>query len=113
MLPLLSNEQVDTETQHLRALDPSTIPRLRITTTEGKRDLLHKNITKTLCREIDSIVKNYDSLIQSISCTIGGAQKHLEDEEVRYTTSVSTQPEEESLSGSADCGNTSSLKKRV
>ena len=96
LLPYLTNEQVQTELNHLQAFDSSTLPRLRATTIEGKRDILHKNLTKTLCHEVDSIANNYNLLIKSISCTIGDAQRHLEDTTAQLTTPLATSSEDSS-----------------
>ncbi len=71
VLPTLSNAQIDTEIKHLIALDAGIHSRITDKTDiDVKRDLLHKSLTHTLIKEVDTIVNKYDILFQSLHrCT--------------------------------------------
>ena len=81
LLPNLSDDQIETEIKHLRALHPSINFRTRNPSLEAKRDLLHKSLTNSLCHEVDSIVNNIDLLLDNISRSVKVSQKHVVDVE--------------------------------
>ena len=79
LLPQLTEKQIDTEIKHIQALDPDINFRTRSPTIDVKRDKLHKVLARSLCTEIDNIVKNYDTLISNISCAVEEAKQHVAD----------------------------------
>ena len=91
LLPLLTDAQIDTEVNHLRALHPDIKFRMRHPNVDAKRDLLHKTLAKSLCQEVDSIVSNFDLLFQNISRSIKVTEKHVEEVDVLLSTDVSTE----------------------
>lgn len=77
LLPFLSPTQLETEIKHLQALDASI--NFRSTrSADSKRDFLHKSLSGSLCREVDTIVRKYDILLQNISRSVTEAQLHVD-----------------------------------
>lgn len=104
LLPHLSEAQIDTEIQHLRALHPNVKFRTRNPSNlEVKRDLLHKTLANSICQEIDCIVNNFDLLVNNISRSIKVAQQHVVDVELLLSPTV--QPEDITLSQPIISGN--------
>ena len=80
LLPKLTKEQVDTEYKHLAALDSAVVHRYKQPNTEHKRDMLYATLAKSLCREVDTIVNNFDDLLGTICRTVSDASKHVHEQ---------------------------------
>ena len=63
----LTPTQIDTELEHLMALNSATKFPHETTNTELKRSLLYRHLSKTLCGETDKIVSNFHSLLSNVS----------------------------------------------
>ena len=82
VLPTLSNTQIETEIKHLQALDASIHSLVTDKTDiDSKRDLLHKSLTQTLIKEVDTIVSKYDLLFQSLHRCTQNAKLQLNEAE--------------------------------
>ena len=84
LVDCLSNKQIDTEINHLIALDAmvtSHINKPETNTFPVKRELLRKHIAKSLVLEVDSIVGKYDLLVQSLSRTVDVAKQQVDSQE--------------------------------
>ena len=86
-----------TELKHLCALDSSVNEvfktRYKRPTADHKRDLLYKELARSLCREVDSIVSNFDNLLDNISRSVVNASQRLEH--LRETNPPSTTQSED------------------
>jgi hypothetical protein len=80
LLPGLTEEQVETEFKHLAALDSSVVCRYKRPTANHKRDVLYAQLAKSLCREVDTIVDNFDVLLATISRSVSDASKHVDEQ---------------------------------
>ena len=75
---LLTESQLDNEIRYLEKYNPGTAKRTRFNTgIEGKREHLKKQLSSTLCVEVDKIVSNFDNLLSSISDKLDNADNHV------------------------------------
>ena len=84
LVDCLSNKQIDTEINHLIALDAmvtSHINKPETNTFPVKREFLRKHIAKSLVLEVDSIVGRYELLVQSLSRTVDEAKQQVDSQE--------------------------------
>ena len=80
LLSLMSDEQIETEARHLCAMNISAESRLKdSSTTEDKRNMLHAQLARNLCHEVDSIVNNFEILLSNVSRSVKSARQRSEN----------------------------------
>ena len=80
LLPLMDVVQIEAEIKHLKAIDASVHEKLKDQLdTDIKRSILHTSLTKSLMKQIDTVVNKYDLLLESVSRSVKTAEKKIDD----------------------------------
>ena len=86
LLPQLDNVQVEAEIKHLKALDASIHEKLKDKlNVVQKRDILHRSLTTSLMKQIDTVVSKYDLLLESVSRSVETAEKKIDEAQAVIT----------------------------